>query len=318
MSEAQEEAKRSTAAMVMDGPHATSPLAPDEQNGLEMCERTVHKSAGWTSQPTVWNPVSVRQHRHRSRPRHHVVSSRLSPATLLVDASTMHKGVFVCKENSSSPWCIFWQLSGRWCWVAPPRPSQSLVILCNCLVWCELGRRRASLVPTLPQRWVQRTVLGPGCQRAVCFRRKAEEGFFFSFWSEGWSQRKTEGREKGRCARQNMQDSRTSCVWLWARRTGEDWVKAVLLVVVVVVVGLDKHNMSAAEWRAALHPHVPFSSWPAAFVDMYLHLQASCADWQIAWWASNVCTCYNRLWTSRIPNGICESQTLHCGLMYLF
>lgn len=318
MSEAQEESKRSAAAMVMDGPHATSPLATDEQKGLEMCERTVHKSAGWTSQPTVWNPVSVGQHRHRSRPRHHVVSSRLSPATLLTDASTMHKGVFVCKENSSSPRRIFWQLSGRRCWVAPPRPSQSLVIPCDCLVWCELGRRRAS--PSQHSRRDESNELSSApAARELCVSAgrltTIFSSFFFFFWSEGRSQRKTEGRERGGCARQNMQDSRTSCIWLWARGGREErtgwrrccwwrwgWINTTCLQLK----------------RAALHPHVPFSSWPAAFVDMYLRLQASCADWQIARWASNVCTCYNRSWTSGIPNGICESRTLHCGLMYLF
>lgn len=317
MSEAQEEAKRSTAAMVMDRPHATSPLATDEQKGLEMCERTVHKSAGWTSQPTVWNPVSIRQHRHWSRPRHHVVSSRLSPATLLVDASTMHKGVFVCKENSSSPVRIFWQLSGCWCWVAPPRPSQSLVILCNCLVWCELGRRRAS--PSQHSRRDESNELSSApAARELCVSAGRLTTIFFFFGQRGGVRgRQKEEREEDVLAKICRTPVHPAFGTGPGGPGGEDWVKVVSLVVVVVV-GLDKHNMPAAEWRAALHPHVPFSSWPAAFVDMYLHLQASCTDWQIAWWASNVCTCYNRSWTSRIPNGICDSRTLHRGLMYLF
>lgn len=215
MSEAQEEAKRSTAAMAMDGPRATSPLAP------EMCKRTIHKSAGWTSQPTVWNMVLVRQHRHRSRPRHHIVSSRLSPARLLVDASTMHKGVFVCKENSSSPQRIFWQLSGRWCWVAPPWPSQSLVILCNCWVWCELGRRRAS--SSQHSRRDESNELSSVLPESCVFPQEGwQRGTAWSFFSlvRGVESEEDRRKRERRMCLPKMQDSRTSCVWLWARRAG--------------------------------------------------------------------------------------------------
>lgn len=50
MSEAQEEAKRSTAAMVMDGPHATSPLAPKVWRCVR--EQFINQRDGHHNQPS--------------------------------------------------------------------------------------------------------------------------------------------------------------------------------------------------------------------------------------------------------------------------
>lgn len=80
----------------------------------------------------------------------------------------------------------------------------------------------------------------------MCFRRKADNDLFFFGQRGGVRGRQKEEREEDVLAK----ICRTRIYPAFGSGPGglggEDWVKAVLLVVLMVL-GLDKYNMSAAE-----------------------------------------------------------------------
>ena len=135
------------------------PRQRKESLKMKRSERSVHKSGslcahrspllsalGGMNNKTLFkaaHPVSARQCCHNSRPLHHIVSSRLSPAWVIFhgcgNANTNIKA-FLCARKclTLGAFSDFGPVSVCFSF------SQLLVIPCNCWVWWELGRRGAS------------------------------------------------------------------------------------------------------------------------------------------------------------------------------
>lgn len=185
-------------------------------------------------------PVSVWQCCHNSR--HHIVSSRLSPAWVISQLRQRqheYKGVFCFARKFltlgvfSNFGTAFWLLGFGFS--SSALLSQLLVILCNCWVWWELGRRRASpsqrscrdesnelSLARLPERCAFPRLHRAGNVDSEGREAQIEPARFFygERWSREGDKQNKRGRENGWAehwyACQNMWDPRTAHRWLWA------------------------------------------------------------------------------------------------------